>query len=175
MSNIIAKLNAAVRKAKDQDGDLDGWRYTMTLVDADGIMRRLKSLIKSRDSYRTENYKLQKHAGRLKQEVDQKAGEIRELKERLQTAQASEIMEIANENLKRLEKYDAPNPKCNAGHVNTLPLKLWCCPMCTDLAGKKVVAADLMLEKADHAIGVCGLDNSLDELEGAAERYRGVK
>lgn len=82
MTNILAKLNAAIRKAKDRP-DFQHARYTLTMADADGIMSRIKSLIKSRDSYRTENYKLQKHAGRLKQEVDRQAGEIRELNRRI--------------------------------------------------------------------------------------------
>ena len=80
MINILAKLNAAIRKAKDRTGDLDGWRYTMTMADAVGIMSRIKSVIKSRDSYRADNYKQQKYAGQQKQEVDRQAGEIRELK-----------------------------------------------------------------------------------------------
>ena len=31
-----------------------------------------------------------------------------------------------------LEKYEGPGPKCNSGHVNNLPLKLWTCPQCDD-------------------------------------------
>jgi DNA repair exonuclease SbcCD ATPase subunit len=32
----------------------------------------------------------------------------------------------------RLERFEAPRPKCNKGHENALPLKLWDCPMCTE-------------------------------------------
>ena len=83
MINILAKLNAEIRKAKGSAHPLHAWRYTITLEDAEGIMSRIKSVIKSRDSYRAENYKLQKHAGRLKQEVDRLMGLTRELQERL--------------------------------------------------------------------------------------------
>ena len=30
----------------------------------------------------------------------------------------------------QLARYTDPNPKCNKGHVNNLPLALWDCPIC---------------------------------------------
>jgi hypothetical protein len=32
----------------------------------------------------------------------------------------------------RVERYEGPNPKCNNGHENSLPIALWDCPMCTE-------------------------------------------
>ena len=30
-------------------------------------------------------------------------------------------------------KYEIPGQRCNAGHLNGLPIKLWDCPICTEL------------------------------------------
>ena len=39
---------------------------------------------------------------------------------------------------KKLEEYESSGIKCNTGHVNNLPLKLWDCPVCTDIKRKKI-------------------------------------
>ena len=40
-------------------------------------------------------------------------------------------------------KYETTGQKCNSGHVNNLPIKLWDCPMCTDKLRKQ---RDALLE-----------------------------
>ena len=81
---------------------------------------------------------------------------IREPGSELQTLQTSvalaqELIEQMDDAQQRLEKYDAPNPKCNAGHVNNLPLKLWNCPQCTDHHSKENVEMKIALHKISCA------------------------
>ena len=51
--------------------------------------------------------------------------------------------------IKLREKYEKPNPKCNRGHENTLPLYLWDCPMCTD----KLREENAKLRKENQKLG----------------------
>lgn len=40
---------------------------------------------------------------------------------------------LTPEEVRRLrEKYEEPGQKCNQGHVNNLPLRLWTCPVCAE-------------------------------------------
>ncbi len=54
-------------------------------------------------------------------------------------------LDKAQAEIKELKtKYEAPGQKCNAGHVNNLPIKLWDCPICTALLNDRI--RDLMKE-----------------------------
>lgn len=75
-----------------------------------------------------------------------------------------ECLGLIDELKARLERYEAPNPKCNMGHENNLPLKLWVCPVCheevvrerdrlleeRDRLGRRLETADAYLEFCDE-------------------------
>ncbi len=43
-------------------------------------------------------------------------------------------LDMANKTIKEMKiKYEIPGQRCNAGHLNGLPIKLWDCPICTEL------------------------------------------
>ena len=45
------------------------------------------------------------------------------------------ILLVDHEN--EIKKYEEPGQECNSGHKNTLPVKLWDCPVCTELLREK--------------------------------------
>ena len=48
------------------------------------------------------------------------------------------LLDEKDKEIKRLQdKYEKPGQKCNAGHVNNLPIKLWDCPVCTEKLRKE--------------------------------------
>jgi hypothetical protein len=52
--------------------------------------------------------------------------------------------------LRRLkEKYEGAAPRCNAGHVNNLPLALWDCPTCTNETREQNGAFERRAEAAE--------------------------
>jgi len=75
----------------------------------------------------------------------------------LTAKQSKEIGDLKD----RLEKYETPGLKCNGGHTNHLPLKLWTCPMCDDERLKTIEA--LKAEALDLKI-------TLDDWKGKAKR-----
>lgn len=58
------------------------------------------------------------------------------IKKDLWKAKALRLIGFLNDKDKETErfrkKYEEPGQKCNRGHKNILPVKLWNCPMCTD-------------------------------------------
>ena len=71
-------------------------------------------------------------------------------------------------------KYESPNPQCNKGHVNNLPLALWDCPMCvTEL--RKWMSATEHPTTCGYVNGpkppcTCGAHARLAELHAEAAR-----
>src|ERR1043165_10147325 len=51
-------------------------------------------------------------------------------------------------------KYESNGIKCNAGHLNHLPLSMWDCPMCVELIRSKLVIAVEALEYIFNYPGV---------------------
>jgi ribosomal protein L37AE/L43A len=81
----------------------------------------------------------------------QRVGSFENYKELVEHA-PQDLRDILAEVRRLREKYEAPGLRCNAGHVNRLPLALWDCPTCGEELQKKLKAAqDLLLERARQA------------------------
>ena len=49
-------------------------------------------------------------------------------------------------------KYEEPGQECNRGHKNTLPVKLWDCPVCTELLREKILNLEAVIEDRESMI-----------------------
>jgi hypothetical protein len=67
--------------------------------------------------------------------------------------------QLAKEVIRLREKYEQPNPKCNKGHVNNLPLALWDCPICTEELKAENAKLRAVAEAAKGIEWVYGGDN----------------
>ena len=46
-----------------------------------------------------------------------------------------------------MKKYEEPGQECNRGHKNTLPVKLWDCPVCTELLREEIKRQEILIEE----------------------------
>lgn len=81
---------------------------------------------------------------------------------------SEDIVGVAKSELERLRRYDAPNPRCNSGHVNSLKIALWDCPTCVEEERVKLLKRAVAAEEAG-AILAAALTNLLRVIVSAQE------
>lgn len=71
-------------------------------------------------------------------------------------------------------KYETTGQKCNSGHVNNLPMKLWDCPMCTEKLREQrdalLTACKMALKRRPVPVGWLGIKESLEDAVAKAEK-----
>lgn len=87
---------------------------------------------------------------------------------------AEEAMIVLDDRIAELEaKYETRGQKCHSGHVNTLPLSLWDCPMCTDILRVQrddlLAACRMALKRKPFPVGWTGLKETLEDAVAKAE------
>lgn len=88
----------------------------------------------------SEDFYLYKIANRLAayEDTGLTPKEVKELAEKVQHGEYFDAVELAQIAIQTQrygelrEKYEESGQKCNRGHVNSLPLRLWTCPVCAE-------------------------------------------
>jgi hypothetical protein len=68
--------------------------------------------------------------------------------------------------IKELEdKYESTGVKCNAGHINNLPLSLWDCPMCTEDLRAELEKKQAIIDEQKEFCRTTGNDYQAKQIE----------
>lgn len=81
----------------------------------------------------SEDFYLYKIANRLAayEDTGLTPEEVKELAEKVQHGEYFDAEELAQIAI-QTQRYEESGQKCNRGHVNSLPLRLWTCPVCAE-------------------------------------------